>query len=227
MPSQPQKMSALLRKFKTLNNGNREKKFQDMAEFLSLFSETHQQSRQSKSAEFNLFDLLEIGQQRDIHTRILAWLLDAESSHASEQIFLERLVELCGAIVSKESLTPPYRVQTNLNNPQSRLDIAIYRPGEFLLAIDNTISGREGINQVDVEIQEMRRLGTAQRIPPERQVAIFLTAEGRSPLSGDPTPWQILSYPQLGEAFATLLPTLTDMKFKHFLIDWIETVTQF
>ncbi len=226
MPSKVQKMSALLSKFKTLGQSKREKKQTQMSAVLSSFADIHQKSRQHQIANFNLFSLLQLSKNEATQTAILAWLLDSNANHGQGPLFLEQLVKLCSDRIPPESFSQPYRVLSHSKVPQLRLDITIYRPGEFLVAIDNNILDREGINQADLEIIEMRRLGSAQRIPKERQIAIFLTPEGREPLSGEPSHWYNLSYPQLGAAFARVVSQLNDLKLKHILVDWIEVVSK-
>ncbi|WP_044195283.1 PD-(D/E)XK nuclease family protein [Oscillatoria acuminata] len=219
-------MSALLSKFKTLGQSKREKTQTQMSAFLSSFSDLHQKSRQGQVANFNLFSLLQLSKNQATQTTVLGWLLDAEGNHGQGPLFLEQLVKLCGDCIPLENFSQPYRLLSAAIAPQLRLDLILYRPGEFLVAIDNNILDREGINQADLEIMEMRRLGSAQRIPKERQIAIFLTPEGRSPLSGDPSHWHNLSYPQLAAAFSQVVPQLNDLKLKHILVDWIEVVSR-
>jgi hypothetical protein len=226
MPSKVQKMRALLGKFKTLGQSKREKQYSQMSALLSNFADIQQQSRQRQGASFNLFSLLQLSKQEATHTTLLGWLLDRNADHGQGSLFLERLVQLCGENIPPECFSQPYRVLSGAIIPQLRLDLMIYRPGEFLVAIDQSILDREGINQADLDLMEMGWMGSAQRIPKKRQIAIFLTPEGREPLSGDPSPWHCLSYPQLGAAFAELIPQLNDLKLKHILIDWIEVVSR-
>lgn len=226
MPSKVQKMSALLSKFRTLGQSKREKKLTQMSALLSSFSDIHQQSRQRQVANFNLFSLLQLSKNEATQTTVLGWLLDAEGSHGQGSLFLEQLVKLCGDCIPPEHFSQPYRLLCGAIAPQLRLDLILYRPGEFLVAIDNNILDREGINQAELEIIEMRQLGSAQRIPKERQIAIFLTPEGRAPRSGDPDHWHQLSYPQLAAAFDPVVLQLNDLKLKHILVDWIEVVSR-
>lgn len=226
MPSKVQKMNALLGKFRTLGQSKREKTQNQMSALLSSFSDIHQQSRQRQVANFNLFSLLQLSKNEATQTLVLGWLLDAEGSHGQGALFLEQLVKLCGDGISAEHLSQPYRLLCRAIAPQLRLDLILYRPGEFLVAIDNNLLDREGINQADLEIIEMRQLGSAQRIPKERQLAIFLTPEGRAPLSGDPSHWHQISYPQLAAAFDPVVQQLNDLKLKHILVDWIEVVSR-
>ncbi len=226
MPSKVQKMSALLGKFKTVGQSKREKKQAQMSALLSSFSDIQQKSRQRQIAKFNLFSLLQLSKNETTQTTVLGWLLDAEGSHGHGSLFLEQLVKLFGNCIPSEHFSQPYRLLSGAIAPQLRLDLILYRPGEFLVAIDNNILDREGINQADLEIIEMRRLGSAQRIPKERQIAIFLTPEGREPVSGDPSHWHLLSYPQLAAAFDQVVPQLNDLKLKHILVDWIEVMSR-
>ena len=57
----------------------------------------------------------------------------------------------------------------------------------------------------------MRRLGQALRVPQDRQFAVFLTPDGRSPTSSDSTRWQTVSYGAIYAEFSRLLPSHTFM----------------
>jgi hypothetical protein len=96
-----------------------------------------------------------------------------------------------------------------------------------LIYVENKVFAGEGIHQVDREFRDMRRLGIALEIPKERQFAVFLTPDGRPPLSGDATLWRTVSYGGIAAAFGNLLPRITSTKVKIFLKDWIDTISTF
>ncbi|MEB3826870.1 hypothetical protein [Phormidium sp. CCY1219] len=216
-------MNQFLEEFKALRASKKSAKYNQMADFLSAFAECDRALRQSKAAKVNIFEKLDITQNKSVQTRFLSCIFDADSNPQAP-LFLEQVAHHCGVKMPRQVFKQSYRVQTNLADPKLQLDLAIYRPGGFLIGIDNTLLDREGIYQVDREFQELQRLGLGQRIPPKRQVGIFLTPDGRSPISGDPTPWHSLSYRQLADAFATLLPNIAESKLHHYLVDWIESV---
>ena len=112
-------------------------------------------------------------------------------------------------------------VRTEFRGSSSIIDILVYKPGDFLIYIENKTVSPEGIEQVDREYRDMRQLGQAARVPDSRMFPIFLTPSGRAPISGDPSHWHSLSYTRLAREIETLLPELKGRKIAYFLEDLI------
>lgn len=225
MTSNIDRITSLLERFNTLHTTKRDRHLNQMAVFLSTFAATHQELRHAQQTDFNIFSLLKVGKDELIQTRFLAWLLDAESSHGQGNLFLSTFVEQNSFPITLESLVQPYCVQTNFSGTHAKLDLVLYRRGEFLIVIDNNLVDQEGIHQVEREFLEMRRLGLGQNIPLARQIAIFLTPEGRSPVSGGTENWHNIAYREIAQGFAEIVPKITDSKLKLILLDWIEVVS--
>lgn len=102
----------------------------------------------------------------------------------------------------------------------------MYRRGAFILYIENKVFASEGDEQIDREYQDMQRLGEALRVPKDRRFAVFLTPEGRPPMSGDVSMWRSVSYVDLADALRTVLQELPDGKVRSFVEDWTEIVRE-
>ena len=105
--------------------------------------------------EFNLFDLLNLWWQEDIHSRMLTWLLNPQESHGAGDHFLKNfllqagcLSEVCAAAdwSKAEALREWYCV---VDGNAGWLDILILNHrAQFLCAIENKILSPEGGRQL-------------------------------------------------------------------------------
>ncbi len=99
-----------------------------------------------------------------------------------------------------------------------------YRLGEFIIYIENKIEAEEAPEQLAREFRDMRRASDILSIREERQYAVFLTPDGRGPISAGGTHWVALSYARLAAELRSVLPQVTDEKVRFILEDWINTV---
>jgi hypothetical protein len=196
-----------------------------MAVFLSTFELAHRQLCRERVG-FNLFELLGIGGDELRHSKVLAWLLDAESGHGQGTVFLQAFIKLCDLDIAEESIGQ-YIVRTEFSGLESIIDVMVYQRGNFLIYLENKVFAREGSDQLAREFRDMQRFGASLNIPKDRQFAIFLTPRGRFPISGDPGSWRVVSYAELAAAFGELLPEIASDKVKIFLRDWIDTIATF
>jgi len=212
--------------FQKLAIAKREKGLKKMAEFLTAFADDYQQLRLQKPADFNLFSLLRIEDDEVKHSAFLAWLIDTKSAHKEGNLFLKTFVQSCHLDIPL-NLLEHYRVRSEFSGFESIIDILVYRRGEFLIYIENKVLSQEGLNQVDREFRDLQRLGSTLSIRKNRQFAIFLTPDGRKPISGDPTPWRSVSYGEIRTAFKDLLPKIKFDKVKFILEDWLVATSGF
>jgi hypothetical protein len=225
MLSKIDKMKFLINDFQALRSSKRTIRLNRIAAFLSTFEENHRKLRNQRLADFNVFSLLRIGEDEVRQSKFLAWLLDAESGHGQGNLFLQAFVKSCHLNIPLEVLDQ-YRVRTEYYRNESRIDVLAYRKGEFLIYLENKICAPEGPNQIDREFRDMRSVGSALRIPEERQFAVFLTPDAKKqPTSGDATRWLSVSYNQIGAEFKKLLPGITSDKVKFILKDWMDTIS--
>jgi len=176
-----------------------------------------------RPARFNVFSLLRREQDEVIHTQFLAWLLDRRGGHGQGSLFARAFLDACGIEVREDSLRH-YHVRPEFSGLESIIDVMVCRPHDFLIYVENKICAGEGWRQAEREIGDMRRLGAAMHVPTERQLAVLLTPEGRPPVTGDPRDWVLLSYPDLADAIAEVLPAVHAEAVRLILEHWLATV---
>ncbi len=224
-PSMFDRMEAFIAEFRALRDARRQVRLEEMVAFLATFEATHRRVWRAR-VDFNLFSLLGVQISEATHSSVFAWLLDAESGHGQGDLFMRAFIELCSLDIP-EPLLARYSVRTECVGAESIIDVMVVRRGGFLIYVENKVYASEGLEQVDREFRDMRRLGASLKIPEQRQFAAFLTPRGRLPSSGDPTRWRPLSYGDLARAFAELLPRITAPKVKVLLQDWVDTISTF
>jgi hypothetical protein len=224
--SKTDKIESFLDRFRTLRAAQRDERLKKMQAFLSSFRQAHGQLCEQGHLDFNVFSLLGIGTEEVKHSRFLAWLLDADADHGQGNLFFKAFIRRCGLSIPPSDLGP-YRVQTEFPWAESRVDIMVYQAGKFLIYLENKILAPEGFAQVAREFQDMLSVGSILRIPQDRQFAIFLTPQGKSPTSGDSARWQAISYSDVCMEFAQLLTEITSSKVKFIVKDWLDTVSTF
>lgn len=211
--------------FRVLQAARQEQRLAEMQAFLATFEDAHRRVWRSR-VDFNVFDLLSVVTNEVCHSRVLAWLLDAESGHGQGDLFMQTFAELLRLDLPPQAFAR-YQVRTELVGAESIIDVTVFQRGEFLIYVENKILAAEGIQQVDREFRDMRRLGAVLHVPQDRQFAIFLTPEGRPPVSGAATRWRTVSYLEIAGAFRALLPAINSARVKIILTDWILTVSTF
>jgi hypothetical protein len=202
---------------------------QDRMESLITALQASRQARlqlRAPQAGFNLFTVFGIESDESQHSRFLAWLLDANSGHGQGSTFLRAFADLCHLDIEPQTLKE-YQVRLEHQDAESCIDVMVYRPKEFLIYVENKVYSPEGADQIDREFRDMRRVGHSLRVPAERQFAVFLTPEGRRPVSGDATHWRSVSYESIAAAFASLLPAVAQDKVRYVLQDWLDTISTF
>ena len=225
VPSTMDRMQSFIDEFRALRLAAQETRLIAMADFLALFAELDQRQRTSQ-VDFNLFSLFKVETDEVRHSRFLAWLLDPGSGHGQGDLFLQAFAEACHLDLPLDALDR-YHVRTEFSGAEAIIDILVYKAGAFLIYLENKVLASEGYDQLNRELRDMRRLGRSLQVPKARQHAIFLTPDGRDPVSGDAMHWQAISYSQLARAFEKVLPAIADAKVCDVVQDWIETVSVF
>ena len=218
------RMQAFMGEFCALREARRGARLGAMEEFLDEFEETHRRVWRTR-VDFNVFRLLGVWATEASHSRVLAWLLGAESGHGQGVLFMRAFTELCDLDIPVSALDR-YSVRTEFPGEESIIDVMVSRRGEFLVYLENKVYAEEGPNQVDREYRDMERHGAALGVPPARQYAIFLTPYGRAPVSGDAARWKTLSYGQVAAEFATKLPTVSCDRVRLVVEDWVKTIAR-
>jgi hypothetical protein len=196
-----------------------------MGAFLVLFEQRHREAVIAKPCNFNVLSRCGLTDDEVRHSDIIAWLLDETESHGHRRLFFNAFMELCGYDLPDKNV--PYSTRTELSGWESRVDVAVYRKWEFVLFIENKTVSDEGKGQLNREHRDLQRLGKALRVPNNRRYAVFLTPNTnnrRTLKSGRAEDWRCISYAELADRVAAVLPEVTDTKLTLFLRDWIQTV---
>jgi len=170
---------------------------------------------------FNVFSLLDLTSDEVRHSRFLAWLMDAEGDHQQGNLFMRAFARACALDIPEDNIER-YRMRREISGRESVVDIMAYRFGEFVIFVENKIHAEEGPGQLVREFRDMRRICKQLRVSEDRQYAVFLTPDGRQPVSGGGTQWVTLSHSRLAEVFEKALSEVTDGKVRTIVRDWIE-----
>lgn len=195
-----------------------------MREAVHSFADMYERLRTERPIDFSILGVLRKRYDELTHSCLLAWLLDPRGDHEQGALFLSAFAPLIGLQAAPESLRR-CQVRTECRGPESRIDIMLWRPGEFLVFIENKVWSPEGEEQVDREFRDLRYTGTTMGVPPDRQFAVFLTPSGRGPISGDPSRWICVSYGQLRQCMGAIVSQITDAKVRMVAEDWLEVTS--
>jgi len=219
-------MGNLLETFTNRRNEIIRGRIHRIEDFIGKFSQLRQALDLQRIRNFNILKILSISSDEVRHSSFLAWLLDSKSGHNQGSLFFKTFMQLCEIDINVDQ-PYSYNVKKEFSEIESIIDILIYRKSDFLVYIENKIYSPEGIDQCAREARDMRRLGSRLLISPERQYAVFLTPEGREPVTSDSDCWRTLSYHQLGLSFKRLIPQIAENKVRYILEDWLETISDF
>ena len=164
------------------------------------FKRTHQRSlklQKTTADDFNLLDTLKVSGEEVRHSMMLAWLLNREATHAQGNLGFRLFLKLVG--LSGEYAETPYRVVREMSGMESRIDVEVATPGEFIVHIENKIHSDEGYSD-DGDAQTQREWRDLLRRARELEVrkanvhGFFLTLDRHAPASPEFHPilwWQI------------------------------------
>ncbi len=220
--SRLERMAGFIGDFGVYRQSRRQARLSSMRSFISSYQERVERF----PARFNLLALFKVKTREVRHSAFLAWLLDARESHKQGNLFLRAFL---GACRPQLELAVPerYRVQTEFSWLESRIDILIYRPGQFILYIENKTTSPDTADQPDREVRDLRRLGKRFGIPLTAQIPIYLTPTGRLPPGDQAKEWRTAAYGDIRQAFENALPLVTEDKVKYAVDDWLETISAF
>lgn len=220
------RMHSLIESFTELRSVRRARRLERMASLLLAFREFSRSHAGQEISTFNVFGLLRVNRDEVKHSSFLAWLLDAGETHGQGPIFMAAFARACQIDASLDLLSP-YRVRREFAGLESIVDVMVYRRSDFLMYIENKIDAEEGPHQLDRELRDMCRIGSRLRVPLERQFAVFLTPDGRRPVSGDPAHWHSVSYQEVEASFEAVMPQIVSDKTRYVLEDWLDTISTF
>ena len=113
------------------------------------------------------------------HSDALAWFLREDAEHEQGDLFMRTLLELVG--LSKPSRLGDYTVD---REKPEKVDIAAHKPGKFAVFIENKIQDRqEEERQFERLVGSMVKFSQKNKIPEDAQFPVFLTDDGRPPVT--------------------------------------------
>jgi hypothetical protein len=191
---------------------------------LEHLPQVHLDSVRSNPPNFNVLEQCGLYSDERQHSAILAWLLDAKESHAQGNKFFIHVAELCKLQVGEDVLD--YTVRTEFPGFESIADIVIFRKGDFLIYIENKIFAAEGDKQLDRQERDLLRRSELLQIPKSRRCAVFLTPQGRPPITGNPKKWSSVSYSQVAKTLVQAAGQVSDAKLRFFVEDWLAVLAE-
>jgi hypothetical protein len=215
-------MEKLLHRFEERRDERRGVARERMGAFLVLFEQRHREAVIAGPPDFNVLSVCGLTTGEVRHSAIIGWLLDEIGGHGQGRLFFKAFMELCGCDLPDDDM--PYKMRTELSGMESIVDVAVFRKRDFLVFLENKTISEEGEDQLNREYRDMQRRGDALGVPDDRRYGVFLTPGGRSPTTGRAEDWRCISYDQLADSVAAILPEVTDTKLTLFLHDWMQTV---
>jgi hypothetical protein len=194
-------------------------------EFLMAFPKLARERKPRFFPNFNSLHLCGLGPDEVQHSSILAWLLDENAGHAHGSMFFKAFASIIGLKLDGEA--EGYSVYPEFAGFESITDIVIYKPGNFYVSIENKIKAGEGSDQLNREYRDREAYAESLNIPTDRRIAVFLTPDGRQPITGNPKNWVRLSYSQIASAFNSVPYRGTSQKLRFFVEDWTASINNY
>jgi hypothetical protein len=191
-------------------------------ELLLKFPVAARNNRQLDVSKFNILSICGLGPDEVQHSSILAWLLDENASHGKGSAFFAALASIIG--LKLNDAPKGYSVYAEFAGFESITDIVVYKTGDFYISIENKINACEGDDQLNREYRDREAYANSLNISNERRIAVFLTPDGRPPVTGNPKKWVSLSYPQIASAFNSIPYPESLQKLRFFVEDWTASI---
>jgi len=165
-----------------------------LASFWPQFNEARSDYKKNNRVEaqgFNLLEVLNIEDQEDTHSRILANLLDPQETHGQGALFLERFLDRIKLGHLKAELTAPGAYVTVRYNgsvsqeSNRRPDIFLQCGRSFAVMIENKVKAKEAylLPGKKWQLQVYREL--LNKVAADEKRLIFLTVDGKDSRSGE------------------------------------------
>lgn len=165
-----------------------------------------------KSANRNLFRILGCDRNEEVHSNILAWLLDPEESHGIGTHFLKAFI---ARVFHEElGLSFPIEVVKNKQTGGDRPDVVV-RGHNWLVVLENKIDAAEGVRQTLRYSERWKGLAARQGM---KCFFAFLSPKGFAAESIDFVP---VSYKTIREILESLQPIAHSGTLLSHLIDHI------
>jgi hypothetical protein len=148
-----------------------------------------------KNSNNNLFRILGCDRNEEVHSNILAWLLDPEESHGLGTQFLSTF--MAWVFQKQVSIRMPIEVTKNRQTAGDRPDIVI-RGYDWLMVLENKVDAAEGETQTLRYSERWKRLAAIQKRDP---FFAFVSPHGSSAKASEFVP---VSYGMIREMIQNL-----------------------
>jgi hypothetical protein len=180
---------------------------------------------ESSSPQVNMHTLYRLGSDELRQSSFLAWMLNSRASHGQGSLFLKTLVRVCRLKIQADDLRQ-YVIRRELSGMNSIIDIAIYKKAHYIIFIENKLNAAEGDEQVDREYADLKLAARTLGVPQGKAYAVFLTLDGRKPMSGDATQWIQLSYNRLAQGIKKQMDSHIPSRLRFIIEDWADYFIQ-
>ena len=143
---------------------------------------------EARLGEFDLFEILNIYGSEEVHSRVLAWLLDPRQNHRLRDHFLKAFLADTGCVEEQvlhnqdwSEATVVREWSAVVDDAQRYLDILVVNWRDHILcAIENKVFSGEGIGEDGVSQLTRYRRALEVQFPGFDRKHIFLSPHGRS-----------------------------------------------
>lgn len=177
---------------------------------------------EQKTPNTNIFHDLRLVRDEQAHSAFLSWLFSPSETHGQGDLFLSQLLGLCGlsdCFHARDDHT--CTVATEFRGSDARVDIVVLVTSKFIIFIENKLNSREGPEQTQREYRDLQQQAEARGVPEEFRRAVYLTPIGSKPENDPEGDWVPLSHRDLANSFRGILGSVTDLRTKLPLEDWI------
>lgn len=156
-------------------------------------------AQKDKADDFNLMDVMGLTDKENVHSDIVAWLLDHDlaelGTHAQGNLGFRLFLEKVG--LPCDFADCEYCVTRESARDESRIDVEIAQRGKFVIYIENKIWANEGDDQTEREWRDLEHradeLGCS-----DKRFAFFLTPRGTKPKCDK---FRAISWRKMAEVF--------------------------
>jgi len=145
--------------------------------------EKRRMAQSSDANRFNLLEVMQMTQDENCHSNILAWLLDHRGTHA--QGYHGFLLFLDEFGLKKTYADTDYWVRREVSGDKSRIDIEVAARKRFIIHIENKITAEETVigseKQTKREWEDLLRRGRSLGVPRAHIHAFFLSPDADEP----------------------------------------------
>ena len=133
----------------------------------------------SHAPKANIIQVLNLGYDEVKHSRMLAWLLDMNSTHMQGPLFFKHFLKLLNL---ENEWFEKCQYEVARERPD-RIDLSLYSVNNFAIFIENKVRHYEKEKQLHDEYISLQKWSKIWNIPAHNRHLVFLTPSGCEPVS--------------------------------------------